>query len=158
MKFRKNDFGERLLKLMQKQGLSQRELARKADIDEVTISRYVHCLREPSYSTIIKIAKGLCVKPAELFEDEEDSKFTSMTDVLESELKDNEKVSILRKMLGLTEDSKKKYLDYGLIKELDNGAGIYLESYNSKSDAIIVRNANNDIVLIFVEDNCNKNK
>lgn len=52
-------FGERLLSLLQKQGVTQRELAERINSTEATISRYVSGDREPKAEVLANIAIAL---------------------------------------------------------------------------------------------------
>ena len=55
------EFSTRLDKAIKISGLSQKELARKAKITEVSISRYVNGSREPNVETLRNICKALDV-------------------------------------------------------------------------------------------------
>lgn len=52
-------FGQRLLSLLQKQGLTQKELADRINTTEATLSRYVSGDREPKAETLANIATAL---------------------------------------------------------------------------------------------------
>jgi transcriptional regulator with XRE-family HTH domain len=65
---RKDAFSKRLKELRKRAGLSQPQLAAKSKIAVSTIRRFEYGLREPTYGTLVKLAKGLGVSPAELFE------------------------------------------------------------------------------------------
>ncbi len=52
-------FGERLLSLLQKQGVTQRELAERINSTEATLSRYVSGNREPKAEVLANIATAL---------------------------------------------------------------------------------------------------
>ncbi len=52
-------FGERLLSLLQKQGVTQRELAERINSTEATLSRYVSGDREPKAEVLANIATAL---------------------------------------------------------------------------------------------------
>ena len=54
-----NILSKRLKELLEKNNMSQRELAEKTDITEVTISRYVSAQRIPKATEILKIADAL---------------------------------------------------------------------------------------------------
>lgn len=54
-----NILSKRLKELLEKNNMSQRELAEKTDITEVTISRYVSAQRIPKATEIVKIADAL---------------------------------------------------------------------------------------------------
>ena len=52
-------FGQRLLSLLQKQGVTQKELADRINTTEATLSRYVSGDREPKAETLANIATAL---------------------------------------------------------------------------------------------------
>ncbi len=52
-------FGERLLSLLQKQNITQRELAERINSTEATLSRYVSGDREPKAEVLANIATAL---------------------------------------------------------------------------------------------------
>lgn len=52
-------FGERLLSLLQKQGLTQKQLADRLNTTEATLSRYVNGDREPKADMLANIATAL---------------------------------------------------------------------------------------------------
>lgn len=52
-------FGERLLKLLQKHGMTQKELADRINTTEATLSRYVSGDREPKADMLANIATAL---------------------------------------------------------------------------------------------------
>ncbi len=52
-------FGERLLSLLQKQNITQRELAERINSTEATLSRYVSGDREPKAEVLANIAMAL---------------------------------------------------------------------------------------------------
>ena len=52
-------FGQRLLTLLQKQGMTQKELADKINTTEATLSRYVSGSREPKADMLANIATAL---------------------------------------------------------------------------------------------------
>lgn len=51
--------GNRIIILLRKRGLTQKELARKAKISEVTLSRYIHGDQQPRANNIVNIADVL---------------------------------------------------------------------------------------------------
>lgn len=53
------DIGKRIEDLLQQQDITQRELAKRVGVTETTMSRYIHCLREPKGSILQKIAQTL---------------------------------------------------------------------------------------------------
>lgn len=62
------DFGKNVRKLREKQGLSQDNLALKADLDRTYLSGIERGERNPSLRNIGKISKALSVEPVDLFE------------------------------------------------------------------------------------------
>lgn len=48
---------DRLKSLLRERGLTQREFATEIGISEITVSRYMHGVRSPSYSTTRAIAR-----------------------------------------------------------------------------------------------------
>lgn len=54
-------FGKILYAILVEKGMTQRELAEKIDVSEVTISRYVTGIRVPKVTNIIAISKALNV-------------------------------------------------------------------------------------------------
>lgn len=52
-------FGQRLLSLLQKQGVTQKELADRINTTEATLSRYISGDREPKAETLANIATAL---------------------------------------------------------------------------------------------------
>lgn len=53
------NFGERLLNQLQRQGMTQRQLAERINITEATLSRYVSGDREPKVEILANIATAL---------------------------------------------------------------------------------------------------
>ena len=53
------EFGERLLSLLQKQGITQKQLADRINTTEATLSRYVSGDREPKAEMLANIATAL---------------------------------------------------------------------------------------------------
>ena len=66
-----NPLGSRISELLNKSGMTQRELAEKIGVTEVTLSRYITGKRTPKGPLIVKIAKALDV-PVEHLIDFED--------------------------------------------------------------------------------------
>lgn len=62
------DFIKRLSKLRQAKGLTIEKLAYENDISKSTLSRIERGLVDPKLSTLIKIAKGLEIRPSKLFD------------------------------------------------------------------------------------------
>ena len=53
--------GERIAHALEMRGMTQRELANKTRLTEVTISRYINNHRVPKVTHIITLCKALCV-------------------------------------------------------------------------------------------------
>lgn len=60
--------GENLLKIREKKGLSQEQLASNCDVDRGKISKIENAAANYYITTLIEIAKGLNVKPKELLD------------------------------------------------------------------------------------------
>lgn len=54
-----DSLGNRIVILLRKRGLTQKELAKKTKISEVTLSRYIHGDRQPRANNIANIANVL---------------------------------------------------------------------------------------------------
>jgi transcriptional regulator with XRE-family HTH domain len=59
----------KLIALREKQGLTQRELAKRSKVTNVTISRIETGVYDPRLSTLRRLAKALGVKVADLLDD-----------------------------------------------------------------------------------------
>lgn len=53
--------GERIAHALEMRGMTQKELANKTRLTEVTISRYINNQRVPKATHIVTICKALCV-------------------------------------------------------------------------------------------------
>jgi transcriptional regulator with XRE-family HTH domain len=62
-------FGNRLRELRAQHGVSQDEVARQADVHPTAIGRLERGSREPRLTTILRIARGLGVRPGELLDE-----------------------------------------------------------------------------------------
>lgn len=62
-------FGERLRELRTERGISQDELAREADVHSTAVGRLERGAREPRLTTILRVARGLNVRPGELLDE-----------------------------------------------------------------------------------------
>jgi transcriptional regulator with XRE-family HTH domain len=60
-------FGERIRVLRSERGLTQERLAGKADLTTGFVNAVEHGRKIPSLTTILKLAHGLDIPPAELF-------------------------------------------------------------------------------------------
>ena len=82
--------GQRIRDLRQDQRLSQEELAERADLSTTYVSELERNRRDPSLSTLLKLAYGLHVDPAELLRsvqkavDDEEAILTAVRKVIES--------------------------------------------------------------------------
>jgi len=61
-------FAKRLQGMRHEHGLTQEVLARKAKLSHGYIARLEIGMHNPSMATLVKLAKGLKVRPAELLE------------------------------------------------------------------------------------------
>jgi transcriptional regulator with XRE-family HTH domain len=59
-------FGRRFRELRVERGISQDDLARETGLHATVIGRYERGVREPRVAMILRLAKGLGVKPGEL--------------------------------------------------------------------------------------------
>lgn len=62
-------FGNRIRELRAEHGVSQDDLARETDVHPTAIGRMERGAREPRLTTILRIARGLDVKPGELLDE-----------------------------------------------------------------------------------------
>lgn len=62
-------FGQRLRELRAQQGVSQDALARETDVHPTAIGRFERGDREPRLTTILRLARGLDVRPGELVDE-----------------------------------------------------------------------------------------
>lgn len=60
------DFARRLQVIRQQHGLTQADLAKKAKLSHGYIARLEIGMHNPSMATLVKLAKGLKIVPAEL--------------------------------------------------------------------------------------------
>ncbi|HEY60131.1 MAG TPA: helix-turn-helix transcriptional regulator [Anaerolineae bacterium] len=59
----KETIGDKIKQIRNKQGLTQDELARKADLPYTTLTKIeTNVITKPSIQTVVKIAKGLGIK------------------------------------------------------------------------------------------------
>ena len=61
-------FGKNLEDIKKRKNLTYRKIATRCNIDHSDIKKYVDGKISPSVLTIVELAKGLGVRPAELFE------------------------------------------------------------------------------------------
>jgi transcriptional regulator with XRE-family HTH domain len=62
-------FGQRLRDLRAQQGLSQDQLSDSTDVHPTAIGRFERGAREPRLTTILRLARGLDVRPGELVDE-----------------------------------------------------------------------------------------
>jgi transcriptional regulator with XRE-family HTH domain len=62
-------FGRRLRELRVEHDLSQDDLARNTDVHPTAIGRFERGAREPRLTTILRLARGLDVRPSELLDE-----------------------------------------------------------------------------------------
>lgn len=59
-------FAKRIRQRIVAININQRELARRAGLTEVALSRYITCSRKPTYDIVIRIAQALECNPGDL--------------------------------------------------------------------------------------------
>jgi transcriptional regulator with XRE-family HTH domain len=62
-------FGRRMRELRRAHGISQDDLARSTNVHPTAIGRLERGAREPRLATILRIARGLDVRPGELLDE-----------------------------------------------------------------------------------------
>jgi transcriptional regulator with XRE-family HTH domain len=99
-----NKLGDKILELCKQKGLTQRDLADRIGITEVSVSRYIHGTRIPNANIIKKMAEVLEVNAGEILgekdkTEEESEKFDIAYNTIK-EIKDKltveEKMKIVR--------------------------------------------------------------
>lgn len=109
------EIGERIKKLREARGLSQKEVAALIKMDQSQYSKLEKDKTDPSVSTLAKVAKALGTQLSELFADDLFKDVNSLDKTLVEkvqlieQLDDNEKKSIFSIIDGLS--SKKKMKD-----------------------------------------------
>jgi transcriptional regulator with XRE-family HTH domain len=63
-------FSDRLKALRTRRGFSQEALARAADVSTATVARLEHAGLDPSWSTVVKLARALGVGPSDFLDEE----------------------------------------------------------------------------------------
>ncbi len=61
-------FGQQLREVRRARGMSQEDLARRVGLHATVIGRFERGAREPRLKSILRLARGLGVKPGELVE------------------------------------------------------------------------------------------
>ncbi len=64
---------EKVLDVMKRKGITQKELSKKSKIAESSISRYLHSEKRPRMDVVINIAKALEIETQYLLDEEETS-------------------------------------------------------------------------------------
>lgn len=98
------NLGETLRNLIEQQGITQREMARKLDISPSALGNYVQNTREPDYDTLVKIADYFQVSTDCLLNHNPSGQGLS-----------HEEEILLRVFRSLTDDQKEIYLEQGKI-------------------------------------------
>ena len=97
-------FGERLLSLLQKQGLTQKQLADRLNTTEATLSRYVNGDREPKADMLANIATALNTTSDYLLGiEKKDYDFPKLERLLarnSSQMSDKEKRALISALFG----------------------------------------------------------
>ena len=102
-------FGNRLIELRKRDGLTQHELAKRIGISRSAIGNYEKEIREPDFETLEKIADYFNVELGYLFGKNKND--AEIYDNYHPELTPNE-ISLLKTYDSLTPEAKKEALDY----------------------------------------------
>ena len=98
------ELGEKLLSLMKKQGISQRQLAERLNTTEASLSRYVNGEREPKADMLANIATALNTTSDYLLGIEKDDfDFPKLERILarnSSRMSDQEKRALITALFG----------------------------------------------------------
>jgi transcriptional regulator with XRE-family HTH domain len=106
------DFGNRLQQLLNKNNISQRQLAKKVGITEAAVSRYINNLQKPRPDILAEIATTLDTTTDYLLGKEEKSLYDPETIEKYNHLIENEKVKVLFDKIGDLDDSElNQFLD-----------------------------------------------
>ncbi len=62
-----NRLAKQIAGLRNSKGLTQEQLADKADIDRVALANIETGKRRPTVTTLLKLAESLCINPADFF-------------------------------------------------------------------------------------------
>lgn len=96
-------FGEILKELLEQHNLSQKQLAESLDMSPSALSNYIQGIREPDYSTLLRIAGYFGVTTDFLLNHPHELKLSHSEELL------------LRIFRSLTDDQKEFYLEQGKI-------------------------------------------
>lgn len=100
---------EKVVALMEQNGISQKQLAQLSGISESSISRYLHSEKRPRIDVVINIAKALNVETEYLLDesDKSDSAYNSIATAIArkgNELTPEEKNKLIMLILGKGSD------------------------------------------------------
>lgn len=116
-------FGKRLKKLRKEAGITQKELADEIGVNRATIAGYETKGKEPSYDTLIKIARALnCSLDVLLgYQSKEDPSDTKIKDLYKKLSQREDLQLLLKETESLNPDSVKRIVKIiNLIKEEKN--------------------------------------
>lgn len=84
-------FVKNLVRIMRRENISQRELARKANLSEATVSRYVKGTRFPNSKAMIELSKALNCRIENLTQDQTESELERIMKKAISSLNESER-------------------------------------------------------------------
>ena len=84
-------FVKNLVRIMKRENISQRELARKANLSEATVSRYVKGTRFPNSKAMIELSKALNCRIENLTQDQTESELERIMKKAISSLNESER-------------------------------------------------------------------
>ncbi len=84
-------FVKNLVRIMRRENISQRELARKANLSEATVSRYVKGTRFPNSKAMIELSKALNCRIENLTQDQTKSELERIIKKAISSLNESER-------------------------------------------------------------------
>lgn len=84
-------FVKNLVRIMRRENISQRELARKANLSEATVSRYVKGTRFPNSKAMIELSKALNCRIENLTQEQTESELERIIKKAISSLNESER-------------------------------------------------------------------
>lgn len=84
-------FVKNLVRIMKRENISQRELARKANLSEATVSRYVKGTRFPNSKAMIELSKALNCRIENLTQEQTESELERIIKKAISSLNESER-------------------------------------------------------------------
>ena len=84
-------FVKNLVRIMRRENMSQRELARKANLSEATVSRYVKGTRFPNSKAMIELSKALNCRIENLTQEQTESELERIIKKAISSLNESER-------------------------------------------------------------------